>query len=50
MPAGEEATAPRTRTPRAEGRAHMIDATIRLLQDRKPDELAGLLAERNGSR
>jgi AcrR family transcriptional regulator len=33
------ATTPRSRTPRAEGMANMVEATIRLLQQHQPDDI-----------
>ena len=39
MPAAEQPTIAQTRTPRAIGIEHMIDATIRLLLDRSPEQI-----------
>ena len=39
MPGAEQRAIAQTRTPRAIGIEHMIDATIHLLQDRSPDQV-----------
>src|SRR5687768_15018041 len=39
MPAADQPTSAQTRTPRAIGIEHMIDATIRLLLDRSPEQI-----------
>jgi len=39
MPATSPSSAPQTRTPRDQGMEHMVEATVRLLRERGPDQI-----------